>query len=84
MNGTYYDQINKDVILNRLKNYYKNNRERLREQAKDKYKTLSEEEKKQKKRIWKKHISQYVWGKEKKQKLKEYQKKLLRGKNVSI
>ena len=34
---TYY-QKNKDVmILNRAKNYYENDKERLREQARDKY-----------------------------------------------
>ena len=33
------------MILNRAKNYYKNDKERLREQARDKYRNLSEEEK---------------------------------------
>ena len=36
---------NRDVILNRAKDYYKNNKERLREQARDKYRSLSEKEK---------------------------------------
>ena len=40
--------------LNRSKDPYKNNKERLREHARDKYRTLSEEEKNKKKRIWKK------------------------------
>ena len=40
--------------LNRSKGPYKNNKERLREQARDKYRNLSEEEKNKKKRIWKK------------------------------
>ena len=40
-------------MLNRAKNYYENDKERLREQARNKYKNLSEEDKK-KKRIWKK------------------------------
>ena len=31
--------------LNRAKDYYENNKERLREQARDKYRNLSEEEK---------------------------------------
>ena len=44
---------NRDVMLNRTKEDYKNDKERLREQARDKYKSLSEE---------------------KKQKIKEYQK----------
>ena len=57
---TYYKR-NRDVILNRAKDYYKNDKERLREQLRDKYRNLSEEEKsKKKKRIWKRQISQYV------------------------
>ena len=67
---TYY-QRNRDVILNRAKYYYENDKERLREQARDKYRNLSEEEK-NKKRIQEKEIPQYVWRKEKR--LKEYQK----------
>ena len=39
------------MILNGAKDYYKNDKERLREQARDKYRSLSEEEKKQKERI---------------------------------
>ena len=33
------------AILNRAKNYYENDKERLREQARGKYRNLSEEEK---------------------------------------
>ena len=36
------------MILNRAKDYYENNKERLREQARDKHRNLSEEEKKKK------------------------------------
>ena len=46
---TYY-QKNQDVILNRARDYYENDKERLREQAKNKSRNLSEEEKKNKKR----------------------------------
>ena len=42
------------MILNEGKDYYENDKEKLREQARDKYRKLSEEEKKQKERIWKK------------------------------
>ena len=42
------------LILNRANDYYENNKEKLREQAKDKYRNLSEE---QNMRIWKKQIS---------------------------
>ena len=38
---TYY-QKNRDVILNRAKYYYENDKEKLREQARDKYINLSE------------------------------------------
>ena len=56
-NLTYY-QRNRDVILNRAKGYYENDKKRLIEHAKNKYKNLSEEKKnKEKKRIWKKQIS---------------------------
>ena len=40
-----YYQRNWDVILNRAKDYYENDKERLREQTRDKYRNLSEEEK---------------------------------------
>ena len=53
---TYY-QRNRDVILNRAKDYYENDKERLRKQVGDKYRNLSKEEK-NKKRIWEKQIPQ--------------------------
>ena len=53
INLTYY-QRNRDVILNTAKDYYENDKKRLTEQVRDKYRNLSEEEKKYKKRIWKK------------------------------
>ena len=36
------------MILNRAKDYYENDKERLRKQARDKYKNLSKEEKNKK------------------------------------
>ena len=39
---TYY-QRNRNVILNSAKDYYENDKERLKEQARDKYRNLSEE-----------------------------------------
>ena len=42
---TYY-QKNRDMILNRANDYYENDKERLRGQARVKYRNLSEEEKK--------------------------------------
>ena len=38
---TYY-QKNRDVILNRAKDYYENDKERSRQQTRDKYRNLSE------------------------------------------
>ena len=44
---TYY-QRNRDVITNRAKYYYENDKKRLREQARGKYRNLSQEEKNEK------------------------------------
>ena len=60
MSGLTYYQRNRDVILNRAKNYYENDKERLRELARDKYKNFSEEEKNKKGEYEKKQIPQYV------------------------
>ena len=46
-NVTYY-QRSKDVILNRAKDCYENNKDRLRKQARDKYRKWSEEDKNKK------------------------------------
>ena len=43
--GTTYYQRNREVILNRERDYYENNKKVLREKAKNKYRKLSEEEK---------------------------------------
>ena len=68
---THY-QRNRDVILNRAKDYYENDKERLRRQARDKYKSLAEEDK-NKRREYGKNRYQNM-SEEKKQRLKEYQK----------
>ena len=47
-NLTYY-QKNRDMILNRSKDCYKNDKERLRTQARDKCRNLAKEEKEKKK-----------------------------------
>ena len=53
---TYY-QTNIDSILNRVTDYYANNKEKFREHARDKYRDLSEEEEKNiKKEYGKKQI----------------------------
>ena len=40
-----YDERNRDIILNRAKDYYENNKELLRERAKNKYRELAENKK---------------------------------------
>ena len=67
---TYY-QRNRDVIINRAKHYYEYDKERLREQARDKYRNLSEEEKNKKRDYGK---NRYRNLSEEKKRLKEYQK----------
>ena len=61
-----------DVILNRVKDYFENDKDRLREQSRDKYRNLSEEYKNKKREYGK---NRYLnMSKEKKKRLKEYQK----------
>ena len=70
-NLTYY-QRNRNVILNRAKDYFENNKERLREQARDKYRNLSGEEKNEK---WEYGINRrWNMPEEDKKRLKIYQK----------
>ena len=78
-NLTYY-QKNWDVIRNIAKDYYGNNEERLRMQARDKYRNLSEEEK-NKKEYGKNRY--HNMSEEKKMRLKEYQKIIERQKNLN-
>ena len=68
---TYY-QKSRDVILNRAKDYYENNKGRLRRQARDKYRNLFEEER-NKTREYGTNRYRNI-SEEKKQTLKEYQK----------
>ena len=60
------------MILYRAKDYYKNDKERLRERARDKYRNLSEEEKNKKGEYGKNRF--HNMSEEKKIRLKEYQK----------
>ena len=73
VDSTYY-QTNKDVILNRAKDYDENVKEILREQARDKYINLSEEEKNKKREYGKNRY--HSMSEEKKQKTKRISKKL--------
>ena len=43
MSGTTYYQKSREVILNRPKDYYENNKQLLRERAKNKYRELSQD-----------------------------------------
>ena len=59
-------------MLNRAKEYHKDNKELLRERAKKKYRSLSEDEKEIKKQYRKDRY--HNMSDEEKQKLKDYQK----------
>ena len=48
MSSTTYYKKNRDVILNRVKDYYGNDKKRLREEARDNCRNLSEEDKNKK------------------------------------
>ena len=74
---TYY-QRNRDVILNRAKDYYENDKERLREQVRDKYRNLSEEEEGKKREYGKNRYSNMS-----EEKNKRISKKISRGKKKS-
>ena len=45
MENTIYYRRNRETMLNRAKDYYENDKERLREQARNKCRNLSEEDK---------------------------------------
>ena len=75
-------QKNRDVILNRAKYYYENDKERWREQARDKYRKLSEEEKNKKREYGKNRYRNM--SDNKKKRLKEYQKNLRRQKSLNM
>ena len=72
MSRTTYYQRNRDVMLNRAKDYQKNDKERLRDNARDKYRNLFEEEKDKKREYGRNRY--HNMPEDKKQKLKEYQK----------
>ena len=77
---TYYKKTRK-MTLNKAKDYYKNNKERSREQARYKYKSLSEEEKNKKREYGN---NRYRNMSEEKKRLKEYKKKSIQDKKVSL
>ena len=68
---TYYKK-NKETILNRAKEFYENNKEKLRKKTRNKYKELSKEEKDIKREYGRNRY--HSTSKEKNKMLKEYQK----------
>ena len=50
----------KDVVISKAKDYYKNNKDRFRKQARDKHRNLSEEEKNKKENMEKIDITRCV------------------------
>ena len=80
MSGTTYYQRNREVILNRANNYYENNKGLLRERAKNKYRELSEDEKNIKREYGRNKY--HNMSEKKKKRLKDYQKIIVRLKNI--
>ena len=72
---TYY-QKNRDVLLNKAKDYFKNNK------ARDRYRNLTKEEKNKEREYGENRYCNM--SEEKKQRLKRIPKNLSRGKKVSI
>ena len=66
------------MLLNRSKDYYENDKEKLRRQARDKYRNLSEEEKNKNREYGK---NRYYNMPEEKKRLNEYQKNYREAKN---
>ena len=60
------------MILNRAKYYYENDKKRLRQQARDKYRNLSEEDKNKRRKYGRNRYRNM--SEENKKRLKEYQK----------
>ena len=81
INLTYY-QRNQDMILNRAKDYYENDKERFR--GKQEINTETYLKKKNKKRVYGKRNRYYNMSEGKKIRLKEYQKKYQEAKKISI
>ena len=87
MNHIIYYKKNREIILNRAKDYYEDNKERLREQSKNKDKSLSEKTKRQKKKREYGKNRYHNMPQEKKTKIKripnKISKKISRSKKVS-
>ena len=72
MSQTTYYQKNRNIMLNRAKDFHEINKELLRERARNKYRSLSEDKKDIKKQYQKARY--HNMSDEEKQRLKDYQK----------
>ena len=77
----YYQKCG-DVVLSKANNYCKNNKERLRKQARDKHRNLSEEEKNKNREYGKNRY--HNMSEERKQRLKNIKKIIVRQKSLNI
>ena len=83
MNGkTTYFQRNREIRLSWAKTYDENNKERLREEAKNRFRKLSNEERKIKREYGRSKY--HNMSEENKQRLKEYQKNYRKAKKMKI
>ena len=78
MSDLTFKRRNRDVILNRAKDYCENDKERLKKHTRDKYRNLSEEGK-TKKREYRKSITILCLKKKKQRLNKRLSKKFSRG-----
>ena len=75
-------QKNRETMLTGAKDYYNNNKETLRDKARNKYQKLSEEEKNIKTKYERnRYLNMFE---EKTQKLKEYQKNIMRPRSLNL
>ena len=81
MSETTYYQRNREVTLNRAKDYYRNNRGELKVNPRDKYRELSEEEKDIKREYGRNRYNNMP--KEDKERLKECQKNYRRSRQAT-
>ena len=81
MSRANYYQRNREVILNRAKNYSRNNRDELKVKARKKYGELSGEEKDFKREYGRNRYNNI--SEEDKQRLKEYQRNYCRSRQAT-
>ena len=81
MSATTYYQRNREVILNRTKDYYRNNRGGLKVKARNEYRELSEEEKDINREYERTRYNNML--EEDKQRLKEYQRNYRRSRQAT-